>query len=396
MKLSFSLHRSIGTAVFLFAAFFSLFPLSTRSEILPPPIMAKAWAIVDVTSGQVLAAENFDLRVEPASLTKIMTTYLVFEALKDKRISMEQLVLPSESVRKVGRDESRTFIEVGKPVRVDDLVYGMVIQSGNDASVALAELVGGSQANFVELMNRCAKRLGLKNTNYTNVDGLTDPRHYTSVSDLSVLATHIIKDFPEYYSIHALKSFTYNNIWQPNRNRLLTLDPTVDGLKTGHTKEAGYCLVSSASRPLLNESGLTRRILSIVVGEPTEHARVQDSLLAINYAYQNFDTRRIYRANQVVAMPKLWKGKVGKLQVGTKHDQFITVPKGTADKIKSELEFHGPLIAPLTDGAIVGTIKVFTNGKKLTEFPVVALTGVVQAGILGRTWDSLRLMFIKK
>ncbi|GAB3625727.1 D-alanyl-D-alanine carboxypeptidase family protein [Pandoraea terrae] len=357
---------------------------------------AKAWTIIDVTSGQMLAAGNPDARIEPASLTKIMTTYLVFEALKDKRISMEQTVLPSESVRKVGRDESRTFIEAGKPISVHDLVYGMIVQSGNDASIALAELVGGSQAGFVELMNRGAQRLGLKSTHYTNVDGLTDPQHYTTVADLATLSTRMIKDFPEFYSIYSVKSFTYNNIRQPNRNRLLSLDPTVDGLKTGHTNEAGYCLVSSASRPLPNAPGVSRRVLSVVVGEPTERARVQDSLSALNYAYQNFDTLRVYGANQAVATPKIWKGKENELKVGVKRDQFITVPKGMADKIKPVLELREPLVAPIADGAVVGAVKVVADGKQLAEFPVVALSDVPQAGIIGRAWDALRLMFVKK
>ncbi|WP_372435375.1 D-alanyl-D-alanine carboxypeptidase family protein [Pandoraea sputorum] len=395
MKFNASLSRAAAAAAIVACGSLATLPARAQ-QIPPPPMSAKAWTIVDVTSGQVLAAGDPDARVEPASLTKIMTTYLVFEALRDKRISMDQTVIPGESVRKVGRDESRMFIEAGKPVSVRDLVSGMIIQSGNDASIALAELVGGSQPGFVELMNRAAQRMGLKNTHYTNVDGLTDPQHYTTVADIATLSTHMIQDFPEYYKIYSEKSFTYNNIRQPNRNRLLSLDPTVDGLKTGHTKEAGYCLVSTASRPLPGAPGVNRRVLSVVVGEPTERARVQDSLSALNYGYQNFDTLRVYGANQVVATPKVWKGKDSELKIGVKKDTFITVPKGTADKIKPQLELREPLIAPIANGAQVGTVKVMADGKQLAEFPVVALADVAQASFIGRAWDALRLMFVKK
>lgn len=395
MNFSASLSRAAAAAALVATA--SVVSLPARAQQIPPPPMtAKAWTIVDVTSGQVVAAGNPEERIEPASLTKIMTSYLVFEALRDKRITMEQTVLPSESVRKVGRDESRTFIEAGKPITVHDLVYGMIVQSGNDASIALAELIGGSQPGFVELMNRAAQRLNLKGTHYSNVDGLPDPQHYTTVADLATLSTRLIQDFPEYYKIYAEKSFTYNNIKQPNRNRLLYLDPTVDGMKTGHTNSAGFCLVATASRPLPGAAGVNRRVLSVVVGEPTERARVQDSLSALNYAYQNFDTLRVYGANQVVATPKVWKGKDSELKIGVKRDTFITVPKGVADKIKPQLEIREPLIAPIANGAQVGSVKVMADGKQLAEFPVVALNDVAQASFIGRAWDALRLMFMKK
>lgn len=357
---------------------------------------AKAWLLVDVTSGQTLASSNPDERIEPASLTKLMTSYLVFEALKDKRITMEQTVIPSESVRKVGRDESRTFIEAGKPITVHDLVYGMIVQSGNDATIALAELIGGSQANFVQMMNREAQRMGLKNTHYMNVDGLPDPQHYTSADDLAKLSERLITDFPEYYPIFAVREFTYNNIRQPNRNRVMDLDHTVDGLKTGHTHSAGYCLISSANRPLPNVPGASRRLLVVVVGEPTERARVQDSLSALNYGYQNFDALRVYGANQAVATPRVWKGKESTLKIGVKKDTYITVPKGLSDKVKPVLEVREPLIAPIANGAPVGDVKVMADGKQIAQFPVVALQDVPQASILGRAWDALRLYFVKK
>ncbi|AKJ69272.1 D-alanyl-D-alanine carboxypeptidase [Pandoraea thiooxydans] len=370
--------------------------LTAQAQVPPPPMSAKAWLISDLTSGQLLAQGNPDKRIPPASLAKLMTSYLVFEALKNKSISMDQTVRPSESVRSVGADESRTFIEAGKPISVHDLVYGMIVQSGNDATIALAELIGGSQANFVNMMNHEAKRLGLKNTHYVNVDGLPDPQNYTTVADLAILSARLIEDFPEYYPIYAVKSFTYNHIRQWNRNRLLFLDPTVDGLKTGHTEEAGYCLIASAHRPMPNVPGVDRRVLAIAVGNTTERARVQDTLSALNYAYQSFDTLRVYGAGQVIAKPRIWKGRANTVEIGVDKDTFVTLPKGLGDKIKPVLEVRAPLIAPLAKGAVVGTVNITADGKQVAAFPVVALQDVPQAGILGRAWDALRLKFLKK
>ncbi|WP_246831146.1 D-alanyl-D-alanine carboxypeptidase family protein [Pandoraea sp. SD6-2] len=366
---------------------------SYAQQISPPPMTAKAWVIVDVTSDQVLADHNLTQRIEPASLTKIMTAYLVFDALRGKRIAMEQLVIPSASVREIGNDESRTFVEMGKPISVRDLVYGMIIQSGNDSSIALAELIGGSQPSFVDLMNRAAQRMGLQDTHYANVDGLPDSQHYTTVGDLAVLSIHLIRDFPEYYGIFGEKGFTYNKIHQANRNRLLYLDSTVDGLKTGHTKGAGYCLVSTALRPLPGRDGLARRLLSVVVGEPTEGARVQDSLAALNYGYQNFDTLRIYVANQVLTERRVWKGEGGG-KFGLNRDEFVTVPRGEGRKIESLLELREPLVAPVFVGDVVGRAKVMIDGRQLAEFPVVALDDVPQASFVVRAWDALRLFAI--
>lgn len=370
--------------------------LTAQAQVPPPPMSAKAWLISDLTSGQILAQGNPDKRIPPASLAKLMTSYLVFEALKNKSISMDQMVRPSESVRSVGADESRTFIEAGKPISVHDLVYGMIVQSGNDATIALAELIGGSQANFVNMMNHEAKRLGLKNTHYVNVDGLPDPQNYTTVADLAILSARLIEDFPEYYPIYAVKSFTYNHIRQWNRNRLLFLDPTVDGLKTGHTEEAGYCLIASAHRPMPNVPGVDRRVLAIAVGNTTERARVQDTLSALNYAYQSFDTLRVYGVGQVVAKPRIWKGRTNTVEIGVDKDTFVTLPKGLGDKIKPVLEVRAPLIAPLAKGAVVGTVNITADGKQVASFPVVALQDAPQAGILSRAWDALRLKFLKK
>jgi D-alanyl-D-alanine carboxypeptidase (penicillin-binding protein 5/6) len=366
------------------------------AQVPPPAVQAKAWLVVDATSNQTLASANAEDRVEPASLTKLMTTYLVFAALRDKKISMDQIVMPSEAVRRVGTDESRMFIEANKPVSVHDLVHGMITQSGNDAAIALAELVGGSESGFVDMMNKEAQALGMAHSHFADVNGMPDDNHYTSAGDLAVLATHLIRDFPQYYPIFSEKEFTYNNIKQPNRNRLLWLDPTVDGLKTGHTKAAGYCLIATAKRPLANTPGADRRLVVVVMGEPKEALRVQDSLKLLNYGYQAYDGVRLYAANQVIDTPRVYKGVAESVKIGVKSDQYITVPKGMGDKIKPVLVRTDPIIAPITDGQQLGVVKIMADDKQLAEFPVVALTAVPQAGIIGRLWDSALLMFQKK
>jgi D-alanyl-D-alanine carboxypeptidase (penicillin-binding protein 5/6) len=344
----------------------------------------------------VLASVNADERVEPASLTKLMTAYLVFEALQTKKITMEQIVNPSEAVRRVKTDESRMFIEANKPVSVHDLVYGMIIQSGNDAAIALAELVGGSESQFVNMMNTEAQRLGMKHTHFADVNGMPDGQHYTSAGDLAILSARLIRDFPDYYNIFSIKEFTYNKIKQPNRNRLLWIDPTVDGLKTGHTQAAGYCLIASAKRPLPGTQDGSRRLVSVMMGEVKEHDRVEDSMKMLNYGYSAYDTVRLYKAGQVIETPRVYKGAEDTVKIGVKADQFITVPKGLADKAKPQVEHIDPLIAPIADGQQVGTVKLVSDGKVISQFPIVALQAVPQAGVVGRVWDSLMLMFNKK
>ena len=374
----------------------SLVASTAFAQVPPPAVNARSWVLVDATSNQVLASGNADERVEPASLTKLMTAYLVFEALQTKKISMEQIVTPSDAVRRVKNDESRMFIEANKPVSVHDLVYGMIIQSGNDAAIALAELVGGSESQFVTMMNAEAQRLGMTHTHFADVNGMPDPQHYTSAGDLAVLSTRLIRDFPDYYSIFSVKEFTYNKIKQPNRNRLLWIDPTVDGLKTGHTQAAGYCLIASAKRPLPGAPDASRRLVSVMMGEVKEHDRVEDSLKMLNYGYSAYDTVRLYKAGQVVETPRVYKGAEDTVKIGVKSDQYITVPKGTADKAKPQIEHIDPLIAPIADGQQVGTVKLVADGKTLAQFPLVALQAVPQAGVVGRVWDSLMLMFNKK
>jgi len=366
------------------------------AQVPPPAVTARSWVLVDATSNQVLASGNANERVEPASLTKLMTAYLVFEALHAKKISMDQVVTPSLAVRRVRNDESRMFIEAEKPVTVHDLVYGMIVQSGNDAAIALAELVGGTEGHFVEMMNAEAKKLGMTGTHYADVNGMPDPQHYTTAADLATLSAHLIRDYPEYYSIFAVKEFTYNKIKQPNRNRLLWLDPTVDGLKTGHTQAAGYCLIASAKRPLPGVPDASRRLVSVMMGEQKEHERVQDSMKMLNYGYSAYDVVRLVKANQVVQTPRVYKGAANSVPVGVKSDQYITVPRGMGDKVKQQVTLNMPLIAPITEGQQLGTVQIVGEGKTLTQFPIVALQPVPAAGIGGRIWDSLMLMFSKK
>ncbi|TKC89536.1 D-alanyl-D-alanine carboxypeptidase [Trinickia terrae] len=389
--------QSVSRAVSLGLLLPATLAASTAFAQVPPPgVNARSWVLVDATSNQVLASGNPDERVEPASLTKLMTAYIVFEALQTKKISMDQVVTPSEAVRRVGTDESRMFIEANKPVTVHDLVYGMIIQSGNDAAIALAELVGGSEAQFVSMMNTEAQRLGMKGTHFADVNGMPDANHYTTAGDLATLSTHLIRDFPDYYNIFSVKEFTYNKIKQPNRNRLLWIDPTVDGLKTGHTQAAGYCLIATAKRPLPGSPDATRRLVTVMMGEQKEHDRVQDSMKMLNYGYSAYDIVHLYKANQVVQTPRVYKGAADTVQVGVKGDQYITLPRGMGDKVKPQVTLNEPLIAPVANGQQVGTVQLVADGKSLAQFPVVALQAVPQAGVFGRIWDSLLLMINKK
>ena len=374
-----------------FAALISsvLFLSAASAQSLPPPtIAAKSWLLLDVTSGQIIASQDPEARIEPASLTKIMTAYVVFQALKDKKITMDQMVNVSTRAWKVAADSSKMFIDPATPVSVKDLLYGLMIQSGNDAAVALAETVGGDEATFVTLMNREAVRMGLKNTHFMNPHGLPDPNHYTTAQDLSVLASRMVTDFPELSKIDSIKSFTYNKIKQPNRNRLLWLDPTVDGMKTGHTEAAGYCMIATAHRP--NGSG-ERRLVAVVLGTSSDQARTQESQKLLNWGFQNFDTVKLYAKGQAIATVPIWKGSQSTVKIGFTHDVMITVPKGVAAKMKPVLDHKDPLVAPLNENSPVGTLKMMVDGKPLVALPVVALEGVSQATIFGRAWDSMRL-----
>ncbi|MES2743074.1 MAG: D-alanyl-D-alanine carboxypeptidase family protein [Pseudomonadota bacterium] len=353
-----------------------------------PTIAAKSWLLLDATSGQIIAAQDPNARIEPASLTKIMTAYLTFAALKEKKLDINQMINVSVRAWKVDASSSKMFIDPATPVKVNDLLYGLMVQSGNDAAVALAEAVAGDEATFVTLMNREAERMGLKNTHFANPHGLPSPENYSTAQDLSVLAARVIADYPQFYKIDSVKSFTYNKITQPNRNRLLYLDPTVDGMKTGHTEAAGFCMIASARRP--NGAG-ERRLISVVLGTSSDQSRTQESQKLLNWGFQNFDTVKLYSKGQSIATPEIWKGSQSTVKIGFANDVLVTVPKGVAAKMKPVLERKDPLVAPLVEKSRVGSLKMMVDGKALLDLPVVALESVSQATIFGRAWDSIRL-----
>jgi D-alanyl-D-alanine carboxypeptidase (penicillin-binding protein 5/6) len=359
---------------------------SARADLAPQPptVAAKSWVLFDHGSAQFLASYNPEQRVEPASLTKLMTAYLAFAAIKQKTLTLEQTVPVSERAWKTGG--SRMFIDLKQPVTVDQLLHGMIIQSGNDACIALAEAIAGSEESFAQMMNREAKRLGLTNTNFTNSTGLGDPQHYTTARDMAVLTSALIRDFPDFYPIYAKKEYTYNRIAQPNRNRLLWLDPTVDGVKTGHTEAAGYCLVSSGKRG-------ARRLISVVMGTASENVRAQESLKLLNFGFQFYDTVALYKKGEAVKNLRLWKGAQNEVKAGFQEDFVVSVPKGQAEKLKVELVAQQPILAPVSQGARIGTLRLSVEDKPVGEYPVVALESVATAGIFGRAWDSIRLLW---
>lgn len=366
--------------------------MNATAQTLPAPtIAAKSWLLLDATSYQIIASQDANLRIEPASLTKIMTAYLVFSALKDKKLDINAKVAVSTRAWKVDASSSKMFIDPATPVSIGDLLFGLIVQSGNDASVALAEAVAGSEEAFVVQMNREAERMGLKSTRYGNSHGLPSAENYSTAQDLSILAAHLISDHPDYYkTYYSTKSFTYNKITQPNRNRLLWLDPTVDGMKTGHTEAAGYCLISSAIRP--NGTG-QRRLISVVTGTSSDQVRAQESLKLLNWGFLNFDTVKLYAKGQAIATPEIWKGTQAQIKIGFNRDLYVTLPKGAAAKLKPSLERKDPLVAPIALNSKLGTMKMMLDGKAIAEFPVLALENVEQASIFGRAWDSIRLMF---
>ena len=376
------LFAALATSVLVLSA-------AVAQTVPPPAIAAKSWLLLDATSGQIIASQDPNARIEPASLTKVMTAYLVFQALHEKKLTLNQMVNVSPKAWKVDASSSKMFIDPAVPVSIDDLLHGLMIQSGNDAAVALAEAVAGDETAFVFLMNREAQRMGLKSTRFANPHGLPSPDNFSTAQDLSVLAARVIADYPEFYKIDSIKSFTYNKITQPNRNRLLWLDPTVDGMKTGHTDAAGYCMIASAHRP---SGAIERRLISVVLGTSSDQSRTQESQKLLNWGFQNFDTVKLYSKGQAIQTPEVWKGSSNTVKIGFANDVLVTVPKGVASKMKPVLERKDPLVAPLVKNGRVGTLKMVVDGKPLLELPVVALEEVSTASIFGRTWDSIRLM----
>ena len=367
-----------------------LFANAAAQPVTPPMLAARSWLLMDATSGQILAAHEPDMRIEPASLTKLMTAYLAFAAVRDKRIDLQQTVNVSVNAWKVDGDSSKMFIEPSTPVRIQDLLYGLIVQSGNDAAITLAEAIAGNEATFVEQMNRTALSLGLKNTRFANPHGLPHAENYATARDLSTLANRLIIDFPELYKIYSTKSFTYNKITQPNRNRLLWLDPTVDGVKTGHTQAAGYCLIAAAKRP--NGPHGDRRMLSVVLGTASDSVRAQESQKLLNWGFQNFETHKMYSKGQVVLTPTVWKGAVNELKLGFNRDVYVTLPLGTRPKITTQVDRTDPLVAPIAQYTSVGTLKLLANDQVVNSVPLLALEPAPAAGIVGRSIDTLRLL----
>ncbi len=370
----------------------SLFALDAQAQVpAAPEIAARAYLLLDVTANQILAAKDADMPVEPASLTKLMTAYVVFDALKAKKITLDQTFGVSERAWKM--PGSRMFIDPKMQVRVEDLLKGMIVQSGNDATVALAEGVGGSIERFVELMNQQAKALGMKSTGYRNPEGLTAPGHTTTARDLSILATRLLRDFPEYVGYYAIKHYRYPGTPaanDSNRNLLLFRDPTVDGLKTGHTDAAGYCLVATARREVAGVG--QRRLLSVMLGTASENARATESQKLLNWGYTAYEPVRLFANGQAVATPQVWKGKASVVKLGRPEGVIVTVPAGEGGKLRTQVLRPEPLLAPLQQGQAVGTLRV-TNaaGVIVADKPLLVLETVEEAGLIGRAWDALRL-----
>lgn len=358
--------------------------VSELSRVPVPQIAARSWIAIDANSGQIIAAHEPDMLLEPASLTKLMTMYLTFKALAENRLQLQQQVPVSEKAWRTGG--SRMFIEPRKPVSVEELIQGVIVQSGNDASVALAEAIAGSEEAFAALMNEEARRLGLNSSNFRNATGLPDPQHMTTARDLAILAMRLVNDFPSYYRYYQQRDFTYNNITQQNRNRLLWLDPSVDGMKTGHTEAAGYCLIATALRG-------DRRVITVLMGAASENVRAQESLKLLNWSFQNFDTVKLYDANQPAVQARVWKGQANLAPLGSPRPVWVTVPRGQAEQLVPVAERTDPLLAPLEKGQRVGTLKFMLSDKVIQAAPLIVLESVPQSGFFGRLLDEIRLKF---
>jgi D-alanyl-D-alanine carboxypeptidase (penicillin-binding protein 5/6) len=357
-------------------------PQTTIPVPAPPQVPAKGYYVTDYDTGAVIAAYNENERLEPASLTKLMAAYAVFKALKEGRITLDDQVPISAYARK--QEGSRMFVEVGSRVRVEDLIQGMIVQSGNDATVALAEHVAGSEAVFVDLMNQYAQQLGMTGSHFENSPGMPSPQHYVTARDVGILATALIREFPEYYKWYSQREFTWNKITQPNRNGLLDRDPTVDGLKTGHTESAGYCLVSSAKR-----DGM--RVVSVVMGAPSIRAREDASLALINYGFRFYETKKFFAANSPILTTRVWKGEADQVELAPKNDIVVTIPRGQDGLLSATADVAHPLIAPLAPDTPAGKLRLTRGGDLVGSYDLYPVTEVPAAGFFGRLWDNVML-----
>ncbi len=364
------------------------FALPLRAAPLPvpsaPPLKAPSFLLVDFDSGAVLASKEPDKRVEPASITKVMTSYIVFKELAEGKIQLTDQTTVSEKAWRM--QGSRMFIEVGKQVTVEELLKGMIVQSGNDASVALAEFVAGSEEAFVQLMNHQAEQLGMNNTHFTNSTGLPHRQHYMSTADIATLSRAMIRDFPTYYAWYAEKSYTYNGIKQSNRNTLLYRDPSVDGIKTGHTESAGYCLVSSAKREQM-------RLIAVVVGTKSEKSRASESQTLLNYGFRFYETHRLYGAGEALARARVWKGAQQEVPLGLAGDLFVTIPRGRYKSLKASMDLKTDILAPARKGQELGSVNIALSGESFAQRPLIALQDVAEGNIMQRTMDAVRLWF---
>jgi len=366
--------------------------LSPLAAALPlvaaPELTSKAYLLYDYSSNQILLDQNGSTRMEPASLTKLMTAYLAFDALKHGTLELQQMLNVPESATHNLNGESRMLLKAGQMVSVDDLLHGLIVDSGNDAAITLAQNIAGSEAGFVAMMNKEAQRLGMLNTHFANPVGLPNPQHYSTARDLALLGAAIVRDYPDFYPLFALREFTFNNVNQANRNRLLWLDPNADGMKTGHTESAGFCLVGSAKRA-------DHRLISVVLGASSESLRANESQQLLNFGFQNFDAVRLYEKDQAVTKLRIWKGTQSELNIGYKQDLLLSIPKGQYGKIQATLETHQPIIAPIDSSVPIGVMKMTLNGKPYAEFPLYPLENVAMANVFSRGWDSIMLLIQK-
>jgi len=371
---------------FIVLAVLTVAPTVWAAQIVPsaPQLAAKSYMLMDAASGEVLVEHNGDERLPPASLTKLMTAYIATLEIQKGQISDSDMVTVSEKAWRTGG--SRMFIQVNTQVSVDDLLHGIIIQSGNDASVAMAEHIAGSEEAFADLMNSTAQRLGMTNTHFMNATGLPDPDHYSSANDMAKLARAIIYEDPAHYAIYAQKEFFWNNIKQPNRNLLLWRDKTVDGLKTGHTEEAGYCLVASAVRDNM-------RLISVVFGTDSEQARAAETQKLLTYGFRFFETRTFYQKGTELAQAQVWKGQQDKLKAGLAEDLTMTLPRGQAEKLQAVMSFNSTLTAPIQQGDVIGKVEVKLEDKVVRSTDLVALETIEEGGLFRRFWDSIRLFF---
>jgi len=372
------------TVVCLIAVVVSVDAAASLSVPPPPDLKARAYILIDYDSGQVLAESKADDRMEPASLTKLMTSYVIYKEMRDGRIKPGDKVTISEHAWRMGG--SRTFVPVGKKVSVEDLLKGMIVQSGNDATVALAEYVGGSEDVFVSLMNQEAKRLGMTGTHFVDSTGMPNPDHYTTARDLAVLTRAMIREFPDHYQLYSMRTFTFNGITQHNRNKLLWRDKSVDGVKTGHTESAGYCLVASALQDNM-------RLISVVLGTDSEEARAVQSEKLLRYGFRFYETHRLYGANKALSTVRIWKGQTEKLPLGLTHELYVTIPRGEYGKLDARMKVQQPIIAPATKGTHYGTLNVNLDGDTVVAKPLVALKGVAEGDFFQQVIDDIKLWF---